>query len=81
VIEEQEEEADKRKEAMTMMIIRMDKVVGFFACAQEAASTQAAGRVEAFACPPSSKRACDFPAHGFPMFFMPRHAPSSSPPS
>ena len=30
-------------------------------------------------CPPSSNRACSFPAHGFPMFFMPRHAPSASP--
>ncbi|WPL15303.1 hypothetical protein Thiowin_00190 [Thiorhodovibrio winogradskyi] len=28
--------------------------------------------------PPSSNRACDFPAHGFPMLFTPRHAPSSS---
>ena len=27
---------------------------------------------------PSSNRACSFPAHGFPMFFMPRHAPSAS---
>jgi len=25
--------------------------------------------------PPSSNRACSFPAHGFPMFFTPRHAP------
>jgi hypothetical protein len=27
--------------------------------------------------PPSSNRACGFPAHGFPMFFIARHAPSS----
>ena len=37
-------------------------------------------REQARACPPSSNRACGSPAHGFPMFFMPRHAPSASPP-
>ena len=36
-------------------------------------------REQACACPPSSNRACGFPAHGFPMFFMPRHALSASP--
>jgi len=30
------------------------------------------------ASPPSSNRACGFPAHGFPMFFTARHAHSSS---
>ncbi len=29
-------------------------------------------------CPPSSNRACSFPAPGFPMFFTVRHALSSS---
>lgn len=31
--------------------------------------------------PPSSNRAYGFPVHGFPMFFMPGHAPSSRQPS
>ena len=43
-------------------------------------SIEEMGRVESrhCACPPSSNRACSFPAHGFPMFFTSRHAPSSS---
>ena len=28
---------------------------------------------------PSSNRAYGFPVHGFPMFFMPGHAPNASP--
>jgi len=37
--------------------------------------------IDAITSPPSSNRAYGFPVHGFPMLFMPTHAPFSRLPS